>query len=62
METALALRRFAHFLAAMGLFGVSLYVRLLTPPDLARALAPITRSAFSRPGHGSAAFRLSRCV
>ncbi len=43
MEGALALCRFAHFLSAMALFGASLYVRLLAPPDLARALAPAAR-------------------
>ena len=43
MESALALCRFAHFLSAMALFGMSLYVRLLAPPDLARALAPAAR-------------------
>ena len=43
MEGALALCRFAHFLAAMVLFGASLYVRVLAPPDLAQALAPAAR-------------------
>ncbi len=43
MESALALCRFAHFLSAMALFGVSLYVWLLAPPDLARAFAPAAR-------------------
>jgi putative copper resistance protein D len=43
MESALALCRFAHFLSAMALFGASLYVRALTPPGLARALAPAAR-------------------
>jgi putative copper resistance protein D len=43
MESALALCRFAHFLSAMALFGASLYVRVLAPPDLARALAPAVR-------------------
>jgi len=43
MESALALCRFAHFLSAMALFGASLYVRALAPPDLARALAPAAR-------------------
>ncbi len=43
MEGALALCRFAHFLSAMALFGVSLYVRLIAPPDLKRALAPAAR-------------------
>ncbi|HYA71566.1 MAG TPA: copper homeostasis membrane protein CopD [Roseiarcus sp.] len=43
MESALALCRFAHFLSAMALFGASVYVRLLAPPDLARALAPAAR-------------------
>jgi putative copper resistance protein D len=51
MEGALALCRFAHFLAAMALFGASLYVRVLAPPDLARALAPAVRrlAAFAIP-------------
>jgi putative copper resistance protein D len=43
MEGVLALCRFAHFLAAMVLFGASLYVRVLAPPDLAQALAPAAR-------------------
>jgi putative copper resistance protein D len=43
MESALALCRFAHFLSAMALFGASLYVWLLAPPDLGRALAPAAR-------------------
>jgi putative copper resistance protein D len=43
MESAPALSRFAHFLSAMALFGASLYVRALAPPDLARALAPAAR-------------------
>ena len=43
MEGALALCRFAHFLSAMALFGASLYVWLLAPADLARALAPAAR-------------------
>ncbi len=43
MESALALCRFAHFLAAMALFGMSAYVRLLAAPDLARVLTPAAR-------------------
>jgi putative copper resistance protein D len=43
MEGALALCRFAHFLAAMTLFGANLYVRAFAPADLARALAPASR-------------------
>lgn len=43
MEGALALCRFAHFLAAMTLFGASLYVWALAPPDLSRALTPAAR-------------------
>ncbi|MGD0640193.1 MAG: copper homeostasis membrane protein CopD [Roseiarcus sp.] len=43
MESALALCRFAHFLSAMALFGVTLYVRALAPPDLAHVLAPAAR-------------------
>ena len=44
METALALCRFAHFAAAMMLFGATAFVLALAPPDLARALAPATRA------------------
>ena len=43
MEAALALCRFAHFAAAMTLFGATAFVVALAPPDLARALAPATR-------------------
>jgi putative copper resistance protein D len=43
MEGALALCRFAHLLAAMTLFGASLYSQAFAPPDLARALAPAAR-------------------
>ncbi len=43
MEGALALSRFAHFLAAMTLFGASLYTYAFAPPDLARALTPAAR-------------------
>jgi putative copper resistance protein D len=51
MEGALALCRFAHFISAMALFGASLYVRVLAPPELARALAPAARrlAAFAIP-------------
>ena len=44
MEAALALCRFAHFVAAMTLFGANAFVAALAPPDLARALAPPTRA------------------
>jgi putative copper resistance protein D len=43
MDAALALCRFAHFVAAMTLFGATAFVVALAPPDLARALAPPTR-------------------
>jgi putative copper resistance protein D len=43
MELALAFCRFVHFLAAMTLFGAGLYVRVLAPPELARALSPAAR-------------------
>jgi putative copper resistance protein D len=43
MEAALALCRFAHFAAAMTLFGATAYIVALAPHDLARALAPATR-------------------
>ena len=44
MEAALALCRFAHFAAAMTLFGATAFVVALAPPDLSRALAPATRA------------------
>ena len=44
MEAALALCRFAHFAAAMTLFGAMVFVAALAPPDLARALRPATRA------------------
>ena len=44
MEAALALCRFAHFAAAMTLFGAMAFVAALAPPDLARALRPATRA------------------
>jgi putative copper resistance protein D len=44
VEAALALCRFAHFAAAMTLFGAMAFVVALAPPDLARALAPMTRA------------------
>ena len=43
MEGALALCRFAHFVAAMGLFGVTLYLRALASAELRAALAPAAR-------------------
>jgi putative copper resistance protein D len=43
MEGALALCRFAHFLAATALFGASLYLRALAPAALAQALTPAAR-------------------
>jgi putative copper resistance protein D len=43
VEAALALCRFAHFAAAMTLFGATAFVVVLAPPDLARALTPATR-------------------
>jgi putative copper resistance protein D len=43
METALALCRFAHFAAAMALFGSAAFVVALAPRDLAVALAPTVR-------------------
>jgi len=43
MEAALALCRFAHFAAAMTLFGATAYFVALAPPDLAHALRPATR-------------------
>ena len=43
MEAALVLCRFAHFAAAMTLFGATAFVVALAPPDLARALAPAAR-------------------
>jgi copper resistance protein D len=51
METALALCRFAHFAAAMALFGGAAFVVALAPPDLARALDPAMRriAAFAIP-------------
>ena len=46
--TALALCRFAHFMAAMLAFGSSAFLWLYTPADLRRALAPrIRRLALS---------------
>ncbi len=42
MEAALAICRFAHFAAAMTLFGATAYFVVLTPPDLSRALRPAT--------------------
>jgi putative copper resistance protein D len=44
VEAALALCRFAHFAAAMTLFGAMVFVAALAPPDLARALRPATRA------------------
>ena len=44
MEAALTLCRFAHFVAAMTLFGATAFVAALAPPDLARTLAPPTRA------------------
>jgi putative copper resistance protein D len=44
VEAALALCRFAHFAAAMTLFGATAFVVALAPPDLSRALAPATRA------------------
>ena len=44
MEAALALCRFAHFGAAMTLFGATAFVVTLAPPDLAHALRPATRA------------------
>ncbi len=41
--TALALCRFAHFMAAMLVFGSSAFLRLYTPQDLRRALSPEIR-------------------
>jgi putative copper resistance protein D len=43
MEGALAVCRFAHFLAAMIVFGASLYLRLLAPAALRQALTPAAR-------------------
>ena len=43
MEAALALCRFAHFAAAMTLFGATAFVVAFAPPDLARALRLATR-------------------
>lgn len=43
MEAALALCRFAHFLSAMALFGMSFYTRLFVPLGLRRTLAPAAR-------------------
>ena len=43
MEAALALCRFAHFAAAMTLFGATAFVVALAPSDLARALVPAAR-------------------
>ncbi len=43
MEAALAFCRFAHFTAAMTLFGATAFVVVLTPSDLSRALRPATR-------------------
>lgn len=44
MEAALAFCRFAHFVAAMTLFGATVFVVALAPRDLALALAPATRA------------------
>jgi putative copper resistance protein D len=44
VEAALALCRFAHFAAAMTLFGATVFAVALAPPDLSRALAPATRA------------------
>jgi putative copper resistance protein D len=44
VEAALALCRFAHFAAAMTLFGATAFVVALAPPDLAHALRPPTRA------------------
>jgi copper resistance protein D len=44
VEAALAFCRFAHFAAAMTLFGATAFVVALAPPDLSRALAPATRA------------------
>ena len=44
MEAALAVCRFAHFAAAMTLFGATAFVVALAPPDLAQALRPATRA------------------
>jgi len=41
--TALALCRFAHFLAAMLVFGASAYLWLYAPERLTRALSPAIR-------------------
>ncbi len=41
--TALALCRFAHFMAAMLVFGSSAFLRLYTPVDLRRSLSPEIR-------------------
>jgi copper resistance protein D len=44
MEAALAFCRFAHFAAAMTLFGATAFVVALAPPDLARTLGPPARA------------------
>ena len=44
LEAALALSRFAHFAAAMTLFGATAFVVALAPPELARALTPAARA------------------
>ncbi len=44
MEAALALCRFAHFAAAMTLFGATAFVVALAPSDLARAFRSATRA------------------
>ena len=44
MEAALAICRFAHFGAAMTLFGATAFVVAFAPPDLALALAPAARA------------------
>jgi putative copper resistance protein D len=44
VEPALAFCRFAHFVAAMTLFGATTFVVALAPRDLALALAPATRA------------------
>ena len=43
LVTALALCRFVHFMAAMLVFGSSVFLRLYAPVDLRRALSPRVR-------------------
>jgi putative copper export protein len=50
MEAALAVCRFAHFAAAMTLFGATAFVVALAPRDLALALAPATGTRWSSRG------------